>query len=173
MLNGSPVSTTNAFADWTASLSGLAPGSNTFTVTATDGISPSNTGNTTVTVFRLTDPNADPDGNGLTVLMEHAFAISPGDPEPGLSLPTAIVEQDGGQRYATLCFRRRIGSGDLSYVVMKSSNLQTWEAAGLSAQEISAIPTGDGSTEQVKVRLLPALGPGNLKGYLRLKVTLE
>jgi hypothetical protein len=56
---------------------------------------------------------------------------------------------------------------------MKSSNIQTWEAAGLSAQEISAIPTGDGSTEQVKVRLLPALGPGHWKGYLRLKVTLE
>ncbi len=169
---GNPATTSNAFANWTSDLTGLTDGSNTITITASDSAVPANTSTTTVSVFRIATPTGDPDDNGINSLLEHALGIPAGSPNPRQMLPAAVTETEAGsgQRFLCLQYRRRIQRAGLTYVIETSSDLLTWDDTGASIVEKSIVPTGDGITETVTVRVTPAIELGGAK-FVRLRVT--
>ncbi|MBK8036327.1 MAG: hypothetical protein IPK22_04225 [Verrucomicrobiaceae bacterium] len=169
---GNAASTSNAFANWTSALTGLTDGTNSITVTAADNAVPPNTATTTVTVFRIATPGGDPENNGLDALLEHALGIPAGSANARSMLPAALTETDGGsgQKYLCMQFRRRIQRAGLNYIVETSTDLLTWDDTGASVVEKSAVPTGDGTTETVTVRVTPSIDLGGAK-FVRLRVT--
>lgn len=170
---GNAASTSNAFANWTRDVTGLADGSNSITVTASDNAVPPNTTNVTAIVYRITTPTGDPNNNGINSLVEHALGIPAGAANAHSMLPAATIQTESGTgaKYLSMQFRRRIQRAGLAYTVETSTNLSHWDATGASVQEMSATPTGDGVTEAVTVRVTPAMSPSNTRGYVRLSIT--
>mgnify|MGYP002858231704 CR=1 FL=1 len=171
-VNGSAASTANAFASWTRGLTGLSNGSNSFTVSTSDNAVPANTTSLTAVVYRIANPTGDGDGNGISSLLEHALGIPAAAANPRAMLPAATVQTDGGtgEKFLTLQFRRRLQRNGLTYTVETSTNLTTWDNTGASVQEMSAVPTGDGVTETVTVRVTPNMSTAGKK-FVRLSVT--
>ncbi len=110
-------------------------------------------------------PLADPDGDGLTNLMECALDLNPLVSDSIAATPVFLT-QSAGQDYATLRYRRLRQLAGVSYVVECSGDLVTWN----SDQEISATLMTDG-TELVEARdTVPAF---NGSRFLRLRVILQ
>jgi len=170
-VNGTTATTSTAFADWDHPLNGLLEGINTWTITASDNAIPPNIRAEQWTVTRITDPAADPDKNGLAALIEYAFNAA-GTSAP-TALPAASTQTHSGtqQNHLTLTYRRRlVNPSGLQYHIETSTNLITWQPAGLNAEELTATPTDDGLTETVTLRLHPAISPGS-KTFVRIRVT--
>ncbi|MGV3664389.1 MAG: M36 family metallopeptidase [Prosthecobacter sp.] len=170
-VNGNAATTATAFANWTRGLAGLTDGANSFTVSASDNAVPANTTSVTAMVYRIASPTGDGDGNGISSLLEHALGIPAAAANPRSMLPAATVQTDGGtgEKFLTLQFRRRIQHAGLTYTVETSTNLTTWDNTGASVQEMSAVPTGDGMTEMVTVRVTPGMSTAGKK-FVRLSV---
>jgi len=153
-------------------LTGLVDGTNSITVTAADTAVPPNTTTTTVSVFRIATPAGDPNDNGISALLEHALGIPAGTANARAMLPAAVTETDSGsgQKFLCLEYRRRIQRAGLSYVIETSADLLTWDDTGASVVEKSVVPSGDGITETVVVRVTPAIDLGGAK-FVRLRVT--
>ncbi|GEP43176.1 hypothetical protein BGE01nite_24670 [Brevifollis gellanilyticus] len=169
-VNGSGVSSANAFAAWTHNVSGLTNGVTSFTISASDNAVPPNTRSEQWSILHLADPESDTDGNGVGGLLQYAFHA------PGMSglsmLPQTGVQTDGstGQRHLTLSYHRLISNpSGVQYHLETSSTLATWQPAGAEVEVLSVVPTGDGVTETVTVRLVPAMTGGGAK-FLRLRV---
>jgi subtilisin family serine protease len=164
-VNGSSVSTANAFVNWTQSLTALIDGVNTFTLSASDNAVPENTRTEQWSILRISDPSSDADQNGVQALFEYAF--NAGGPQGMSALPA--VSRDG--QHLRLSFRRRImNPSNVQYLVETSTTLTSWQAAGSNAQVISVVPTGDGVTESVTVRLSPSM---NTSSGLFVRLRLE
>ncbi len=75
-----------------------------------------------------TAPGADPDGDGRTNFVEWAFGTDPSHADAGAAPVTPIVVEPGQSRFR---FEARRLSGhhasDVSYVVMISSDLESWQ----------------------------------------------
>jgi hypothetical protein len=170
LVGGTPAATSNAFATWTTPVNGLVDGSNSITVTASDNAVPPNITTATAIVFRLENPASDLDDDGINSLLEHAFGIPAGSANARTMLPAAANETEAGQNYLCMQFRRRIQRAGLTYIVETSADLITWDATGSSVVEKSAVPTGDGVTELVTVRVTPAIDLGGAK-FVRLRIT--
>jgi hypothetical protein len=170
---GSAATTANAYANWTRNVTGLADGNNSITVTAADNAVPPNTASVSAIVYRITTPTGDPNNNGINSLVEHALGIPAGAPNAHSMLPAATVQTEAGTgaKYLSMQFRRRIQRSGLAYTVETSTNLTSWDDTGASVQEMSVTPTGDGVTENVTVRVTPAMSASNTKGYVRLRIT--
>jgi hypothetical protein len=168
-VNGSGVSSANAFATWTQSLTSLLDGTNTFTISASDNAVPPNIHTQTWSILRLADPASDADANGVGALLDYAFHVT----ASGLNaLPQSGTQVDGstGQRHLTYSYRRLIlNPSSVQYHLETSTSLTAWQPAGASAEELSVMPTGDGITETVTIRLLPAMTPGAAK-FVRVRV---
>jgi hypothetical protein len=173
MVDGNAATSADGFATWTRSLTSLSDGPNSFTVTASDNALPPNTTTITTTVFRITNPGAAGNHDGIDALLEHALGIPPDATNRRSMLPSAAVQNDPGtgEKYLTLQFRRRIQHAGLSYVVETSDNLTQWDNTGANVQEVSTAPTGDGVTEVVTMRVTPAMSPSNPNGFVRLRVS--
>lgn len=169
---GNAANTANAFANWSRGLTGLVDGTNSFTVSASDNAVPANTTSVTAMVYRIASPTGDGNGDGISSLLEHALGIPAAAANPRAMLPAATVQTDGGtgEKFLTLQFRRRIQRAGLTYTVETSTNLSTWDNTGASVQQVSAVPTGDGVTETVTVRVTPAMSTAGKK-FVRLGVT--
>ncbi|MBX7209074.1 MAG: M36 family metallopeptidase [Verrucomicrobiaceae bacterium] len=174
-VNGAPASTADAFSHWEKSLTGLASGSNAFTVTASDHAVPPNTTTLMCAVFRISAPLGDSDGDGTTDLLECAFNLNPTSRDAGAGLPVIDLQAGGdGKKYLTLHYRRRIQPGGFRYSVETSDSLAdgAWTGTGGDTLELSAVPTGDGVTEEVTVRVTPATEAAPRK-FVRLRVELN
>ena len=116
----------------------------------------------------------DPDRDGIPHLLELAFGLDPLAADVG-GLPVAASETDpaDGQPYLTVRYRRLLTPGALLYGIEVSSDLATWTSTPADFEELTpAIPTGDGLTETVTVRIRPALTtPGNATRQARIRVT--
>ncbi|MCB1276553.1 M36 family metallopeptidase [Prosthecobacter sp.] len=169
---GDAANTSDGFANWTRNLTGLADGSNSFSVTASDNAVPPNTTTLTALVFRIASPAADANNDGINALLEHALGIPAGSANARSMLPAANTETDSGSGHKYLCmqFRRRIQRAGLNYVVETSPDLTDWDDTGAGVVEKSAVPTGDGVTETVTVRVTPSIDLGGAK-FVRLRVT--
>ncbi len=132
-VNGTASSSGDGFAHWSAPVT-LAPGSNSFTIVALDGVTPVNTRTLAFNVNRnsadanangLPDawealyggPGADPNHNGRINLLEFALGLDPVGADIGALPPPVLVPDLGdGHVYLTWSFRRRTDWSDLSYI---------------------------------------------------------
>jgi hypothetical protein len=119
-------------------------------------------------------PDGDPDKDGQSNLLEYALNSNPMANSTN-QLPKGFVQQNpgDGQSYLTFNYRRRIGINSLNYEIQTSSDCISWTPDGATYQQLGAMPLGDGSTEEVSVRVLPAISPGNAGRFVRLRVTAQ
>lgn len=158
-LNGTPVSSTDAFQHWTHGLPSLQDGNNTFTLIASDQAMPPNVSSMQWSILRLSDPASDPDGNGVGSLMEYAFHAQ--GPSARKDMPSSawVTDPLTGQKHLEWSYRRLVANpSGVQYVIELSSNLQSWQPAESAVQVLRVEPSGDGVTEVVTVRLTPQAG---------------
>ena len=129
-------------------------------------------------LFDATGPNgalADLSGNGVPNLLKFAFALDPHSTDlTGLPVATIEPPAPATPRYLTLRYRRLLTPGPINYVIEVSSDFLTWASAPTDYEEIApAIPTGDGLSETVTIRVLPALEtPTAPARYIRVRVVV-
>jgi hypothetical protein len=180
-VGGSVAQTSDGYAHWTATVSGLANGVNNVTIAASDNASPPNVRSQIVTFTRIADadtdglpdswqdahglvgadrsPTADPNHNGVNNLLEYAFNLDPNTSElPGLPLCAVALNPADGKLHLRFSYRHWIGGGGLDYVVETSTDLANWSTAGSNFSADGApVPNGDGVTETVNLWINPAI----------------
>jgi len=87
------------------------------------------------------DWSADPDGDGLSCLVEYALGGQPHLPDAKAILPSAAIQN---HRLRLSFTRRQAGTHELGYQVQASSNLLNWVALPVSEVEAVAIPDRPG-----------------------------
>ncbi|OYW76315.1 MAG: hypothetical protein B7Z37_09475 [Verrucomicrobia bacterium 12-59-8] len=119
-------------------------------------------------------PTDDADGDGIPNLLEYALNSNPTGTDKNI-LPTTAnsFNPADSKHYLTYSYRRRIVPGAMTYAIESSPNLGSWTAIAVQNLEQvgSASGTGDGVTEVVTFRLLPAIEDGPKAKFIRLKVT--
>ena len=117
------------------------------------------------------NPNDDSDHDGIPLLLEYAFNQSPtAMSTAGQPTSTTAVNPGDGLNYLHYHYLRRTDAPQLTYTVQVSSDLATWQSGSGFTQEISTTPTGDGVTQLVTVRILPAITATNPRQFVRLRV---
>jgi uncharacterized repeat protein (TIGR03806 family) len=109
---------------------------------------------------------ADPDGDGLTNLMEFASGSHPVDPSSGRR-PVAQLVRSGVNSFAHVSFPRAVGNTSVSVAVETSSPLSGW-APDATAGILS---TTDANNLPIYLVSLPITN-GSAKKFCRLKFTL-
>ena len=118
----------------------------------------------------ITDPTADPDGDGLNNLLEYAFV---GDPLAPSSAPKpaahvgAFTVNGVLANYFTVTYRGRTDASDLGYHVELSENLTTWTAGPIL---VSVQALGDGTAIYTWRLAEPLAAHGHR--FVRVRVTL-
>jgi hypothetical protein len=116
----------------------------------------------------------DIDLDGIPNLLEYAFNLNPHIYSlTGLPLTQVNVNPADDARYLEFSYCRRIGASGLTYTAETSSDCKTWTSDTSLYQQIGGpLPTGDGVTERVTLRILPSLNtPATPSRFARLHVT--
>lgn len=125
------------------------------------------------TPLELADGNisgdlADPDGDGLSNLLEFGLALPPRTAS-GSNPPASTVQNISGSDYLTLTFKRRTPALDLTYSVQTNSGtLATPDWVSNAVQVGTATNNGDG-TETVTYRDTATLS-GASRRFMRVQV---
>ena len=118
------------------------------------------------------DPDADPDADGIPNAVEYALDLSPMQADRS-QLPTSFIAAGpvSTAHYHAITYRRRIGTGDLTYDVQISTNLTDWVSSATNSVtiEIQVTPLGDGM-ESASTRTLYTVS-GYTNHFMRLRVT--
>ena len=118
----------------------------------------------------------DPEGDGLSNLMEFAFGGNPmvaDSRQRGVTATTATTAENDGTRFLKLGFYRRNDGSNLRFMLRESLDMQDWTELAIPQRQIGpAVNMGDG-TEYVEVLgSLPVNGPAApAGGFLKLEVT--
>ncbi|MDG2122240.1 MAG: hypothetical protein P8J87_00990, partial [Verrucomicrobiales bacterium] len=110
---------------------------------------------------------ADPDSDDSNNLIEFALGSHPKVSDP-TNLPKFTIFADAGQDYPGLIYERIQDSG-LTFIIERSSDLETWTDAVAAVTEISVTDLGNG-TERVESRLNPPISDSH-RAWLRLRVS--
>jgi parallel beta-helix repeat protein len=113
-------------------------------------------------------PNADPNGNGVSNLLEYALGLDPLSTTPP-TLPVVgwdTTTPDGP--WLTFTYRRNKSAMDLTYVVQTSTDLVTWTS--ILPNTTSVIST-DASSDLLRIAIQTS--PAESKRFLRLSVTRQ
>ena len=111
---------------------------------------------------------ADGDDDGVSNLLEYAFAGNPYQSDPDI-LPEAVTMKDlEGGRFLALTWRESAEATDVSYRVQTSSDLKVWAEMDLSTFAVSRVENG--SHAEVTIYLPLDLAS---KLFLRLAVITE
>ncbi|MFM7182994.1 MAG: hypothetical protein ACKO2G_16240, partial [Verrucomicrobiales bacterium] len=120
------------------------------------------------------DPNDDLEHDGIPLLLEYALNQSPiAMSIAGLPTSTTAVNPGDGLRYLHYQYLRRTDAPQLTYTVEVSDTLGPWKSGAGFTQEIGATSTGDGVTQLVTVRILPAISAANPSKFVRLRVMAD
>lgn len=107
--------------------------------------------------------DADPDGDGITNVVEYALDLDPVVPDVQ-GLPAGLIEESQGENYLSLTVSKNVQATDVQFSVEVSADLATWQS-GLEhttvVEETEAI---------LKVRDKVALSAADRR-FIRLKVT--
>jgi hypothetical protein len=120
----------------------------------------------------IVGPTADPDGDGISNILEYALDGDPTVADDSV-LPEIGVEIVDGRHYLTLTYRRRTDDSALDYQVVASDDLaaplSSWAVQG-QAMPVSqdGLPSG---IARVKVRDSVTIEGGPGRRFLRLRVT--
>lgn len=114
----------------------------------------------------ISGPDADPDADGVTNLMEYALGGLPLSSSRDI-LPTVTLEEHNGAPHLTLTYERIKPADDLTFTVEASSEMGTWSSGG--TELVDTIDLGD--RERVTVRQTQDIHSAN-RGFLRLRVDL-
>ncbi len=114
-----------------------------------------------LTTQAATATTADPDGDGISNLLEYAFASDPTHSSVG-SLP--VVGTTGG--YLSITFTQQIPPTDLYYTVQVSSDMVTWTSGATTQVSVTPI---NATTQQVTVRDNVPLSSGASR-FIRVSV---
>jgi len=110
---------------------------------------------------------ADPDGDGISNLLEYAFKGNPTLNDVSI-LPSTGKINESGSDYLTLTFERLTSaSSGITYTPQASADLAIWD--GVPVQVGTAVNNGDGTETVVYRDNLPV--NGNPKRFLRVRVT--
>ena len=112
--------------------------------------------------FTNPSPGADPDGNGLSNLMEYYMGVSADSPLTG---PAITLSNTGSS--LSMTYRRFKGLQGVQGTVEHIGNLAAtnWDANGVTVKEV----VDKGTYEEVTVTVVN--GPGETKKFMRLSVT--
>jgi alpha-tubulin suppressor-like RCC1 family protein len=111
----------------------------------------------------ISNPTADPDGDGLPNQLEYALGGDPWVAQAGIQPVVAISEGA-----LTLSYTRRKDVGDLTYTIEVSANLTTWSSGNTVTQELTVTPI-DSFRERVVVADRTPLTAGGRR-FMRLSV---
>ena len=175
-------------ANWSVTVT-LSPGANTLTILVKDSLN--NSTQQQIALYYSATPHeqwrfakfgadyvnltisgdtADPDGDGISNLMERALGLEPRQANRS-GMPRTGIEKVGINSYLTFTHRELIGASDLKYTVEVSDDLKIWDWTENQLDPIPTIvPTGDGLTEEVTERLSTPINALSGRRFLRLKV---
>jgi hypothetical protein len=108
--------------------------------------------------------DADPDGDGISNLLEYAFNLAPTTANAS-GLPVVGRLAEGGSSYLTVSYTRLKLASDLAYIVEASPDLVTWT----SLTPVVVSVTDHGDTEAVVTRDSVAT-EGSARRFLRVRV---
>lgn len=124
-------------------------------------------------------PGADPDGDGLTNLLEYALNQDPTRYGQGSNPVQTVIRGYADGNYLSIRFTRAPLATDITYIVEVSSDLATWTAvasaangAALSGPGVVSDDGANSSAHTVEVRdtVEQSASPGQRR-FLRLRVT--
>ena len=118
----------------------------------------------------LADPQADPEPDRLTNLIEYALARSPSRAEAGDDSTSVSKVMVSGQAFAAFTYTYQPGLSDLAIGVESSTDLLNWTSANLTMAG-SPLPQSDG-TEVVTTRSTIPFSP-EVPVYFRLSIQLQ
>jgi hypothetical protein len=124
----------------------------------------------------ISGPLADPDLDGLRILLEFACGFEPlvADEGDGFSGAMEMISGISGSRSAYVVrFHRRLGAPDLVYEVQVSPDMNNWNSGPNYSRAVSPpIDDGNGITETIRVEIFGNVAsPG--QRFVRLRVRLQ
>lgn len=125
-----------------------------------------------VTDPNIIGPNADPDGDGLSNLLEYALGGDPTKPDDSI-LPVVGTDAVNGQHFLTLTYLQRTGDATLFYEVVASNDLSTPLADWTVQTETVTVDQTSVSTGFVRVKIRDSvpIETGPVRRFLKLRVT--
>lgn len=112
-------------------------------------------------------PTADPDGDGLSNVVEFVLGGDPTQPDASIAPALTYLEEDGIATWV-LTFRARANPGGVTWAVDHSTDLVNWTAIGHGVNGATVHITPSGADWQDVVVTLPASGAPM---FARLRVT--
>ena len=112
---------------------------------------------------------ADPDGDGISNLLEYALNLDP-KVTSTVGLPTVGQTTVGGSQYLTLTYTRVIAATGITYVPQVSGDLNTWNSGTGYTVAVSTTNNADTVTQTIVVQDAVAMSPGGRR-FMRLLVS--
>ena len=120
----------------------------------------------------IAGPGVDFDNDGQNNLQEFAFNTDPNTVNPIPFSAVNAINPGDGKTYLTLTFHRRKAPAGVTYHVESSTDLATWYEDAAHVAIGAPVDDGNGITETVIARALPAIDAANTRQFLRCRVTL-